>query len=732
MRKIAAPALFAGFLAVSALAACSGDSERRDGAGGISGSGGAASGGKAGSAGLGGTAGKASGGGPAAGAAGMPVAGASGAGVSGNSGSGSGTGGAAGAAAGTANGGSSGTSPGGSAGTGTAGAIGNAGTGTGGTGPAPEGFYLMEKLDRGVVAVEVSGGVYVGWRMLGHEYDAERPERVSYRVYRDDELLADVTNSTNYVDESGDADATYSVRAVIDGTVGEASRAVPVWPQNYQRIPLTPPSNSYAANDGSTGDVDGDGIYEIFLKWDPSDAKDNSQEGVTSNVFIDCLMLNGTRRWRIDLGPNIRAGAHYTQFVVQDFDGDGLAEMAVKTAPGTRDGTGAFLQKGPAANDDDSMTYRNGDGYVLSGPEYLTVFGGATGVELATVAFDVGRGTVSSWGDDYGNRVDRFLATAAYLDDTGLPSFIMARGYYTRSTLTAWNYRDGTLSQLWKFDSNETPRDSDNHPYTGQGSHSMTPANVDDDPGQEIMYGAMAVDDDGEGLCSTGYNHGDAEHVSDLVPSRPGLEFFMCNEDGDHPAYHLRDARTCEILEEGPVNGADTGRCVAGDVSDENPGAEMWASSVDGLLSATNNMNVGSKPVSQNFLIYWDADESRELEDGTAITKYGGGTLQSCNECGSNNGTKANPVLTADLLGDWREEIIWRESDNSALRLYTTTAVTERRIYTLMHDPQYRMQVSAEQTAYNQPPHPGFHIGSGMVDPPKPDLRYSDVLNLHR
>ena len=356
---------------------------------------------------------------------------------------------------------------------------------------------------------------------------------------------------------------------------------------------------------------------------------------------------------------------------------------------------------------------------MLSGPEYLTLFNGQTGAESATVNFEVPRGTVSSWGDSYGNRVDRFLATAAYVDSTGLPSFIMARGYYTRTTMAAWNWRGGQLTRLWQFDSNVTPRDAANHPYTGQGSHSMTIANVDDDAEQEIMYGGMAVDNTGAGLCSTGFNHGDAEHVGDLIPSRPGLEMFMCNEDGAHPSYHIRDARTCANIQSGPINGADTGRCVAGDIDASNPGAEMWASSVDGLFSATTNANLGTKPGSQNFLVWWDADETRELEDSNHIDKYGNGTtsrLLTASGVTSNNGTKSTPALTADLFGDWREEVVWRETNSSALQIYTTTAVTTRRIYTLMHDAQYRVQVSGEQTAYNQPPHPSFHIGNGMAE----------------
>jgi len=621
--------------------------------------------------------------------------------------------------------------------TGTAGTTGAAGSTGAGNNTGGNGFYHLERLNRGVVAVTVSGGVYVGWRMFGFEYDAANPSNVSYNVYRNGTMVANVTNSTNYLDSSGTSSSTYTVRAVIGGVTGADSESATVWAQQYLRIPLmvpaggTTPSScptaneayTYSANDASVGDVDGDGKYEIILKWDPSNAKDNSQAGCTGNVYIDAYTLAGTRLWRIDLGPNIRAGAHYSQFVVIDADGDGKAEMAVKTAPGTKDGSGNYIKMGPAASATHTMAYRNSDGYVLSGPEYLTVFNGQTGAEMATVDFPVQRGTVSSWGDSYGNRVDRFLATAAYVDTTGLPSFIMARGYYTRTTLSAMNWRNGQLTKLWGFDSNTTPKDAAGHNYSGQGSHSMTVANVDDDPSQELMYGAMAVDNTGAGLCSTGNNHGDAEHVGDLIPSRPGIEMFMCNEDGSHPSYHIRDARTCAIIQSGPINGADTGRCVADDISASNPGAEMWASSVDGVFSATTNANLGSKPSSQNFLVWWDADETRELEDGTSISKYGGSTLLSASGCASNNGTKSTPALTADLYGDWREEVIWRESNSSALRLYTTTNVTTRRIYTLMHDAQYRTQVSAEQTAYNQPPHPSFHIGSGMVAPPVPNIQ---------
>jgi rhamnogalacturonan endolyase len=595
-------------------------------------------------------------------------------------------------------------------------------------GPGPVssggGFALMENLDRGVVAVAQGGGVYVGWRMFGYEYDRDRPERIAYNLYRDGALLASVSNSTNFLDPAGATASTYAVSAVIDGVEGALSRPVTPWAQNFLRVPLESPGAIYTAHDSSLGDVDGDGQYEIIMLWEPTDAKDNSQGGITSNVYLDALRLDGTRLWRIDLGPNLRAGEHYNQFVVIDADGDGRAELGLKTAPGTRDGTGLFLSKGPAAADDDSAIFRNDTGYVLSGPEYFTVFDGATGGELATAQYHVVRGQVNAWGDNYGNRVDRFLAAAAYVDDTGLPSFVMARGYYTRTTLGAWNWRDGQLTQLWVFDSDETPRDAAGRPFTGQGAHSLSVANVDGDPEQEIIYGEMTVDNDGKGKCSTGLNHGDALHVGDFVLDHPGLEAFMPAEDTDKPFFTLRDPNTCEILQQSTQTGVDVGRAVADDVRADNPGAEFWAASGVGLTSATTGQLLGgAQPNSINFLIWWDADETRELENGTAISKVGAGTLLSCTECASNNGTKSVPNLVADLIGDWREEVIWREADNSALRIYTTTDVTERRIYTLMHDPQYRSAISWQNVAYNQPPHPSFHIGSGMAAPPTPDIR---------
>jgi hypothetical protein len=597
----------------------------------------------------------------------------------------------------------------------------------------------MEKLDRGLIAVYLPDrGVYLGWRMFGDEYDDQHPERFAYAINRDGAPIATVTDSTNYFDPDGSPDVQYQVAFVIDGQVLDFSPVVTAWPnnQNYLRVPLQVPapgvtpatcSNpnetyTYSANDASVGDLDGDGRYEIVLKWDPSNSRDNAQPGCTGNVLLDAYTLDGKQLWRIDLGPNIRAGAHYTQHLVYDFDGDGVSEVVAKTAPGTIDGSIGYLHTGPAAVDDDSAVYRNSTGYILTGPEYLTVFDGPTGVELASVDFQPARGTVADWGDSIGNNADNYLSTAGFVHDqnpgdpaSGRPSIIMARGLYSRAALSAWNWRDGALTLVWIADS------SQGNMYANQGAHSMMVADVDGDGAQEIIWGSSTISSHGKRQCSTNLGHGDALHVGVLIPSRPGMQVFMPHESGA-VSYDVHDASKCDVLVKGPTFARDNGRGVADDIDPNNPGAEIWSGESTALLSATNGSVVGRAPGSTNFVIYWDADELREIEDGTSITKYGGGTLLSCAECAANNNTKATPVLTADLLGDWREEIIWREADSSALRVYTTTDVTKRRIYTLMHDPQYRMQVSAEQSGFNQPPHPGFFIGHNMPIPPKPDI----------
>ncbi len=578
-----------------------------------------------------------------------------------------------------------------------------------------------DKLDRGVINVHTGQGNRISWRQL-----VDDPADVKFNVYRNGVQVnrTPISGPTSYVDAGAPADAKYVVRAVVGGVeraakaAGDESLTLNAVPgeagiqASSRDVPLQiPPGGrtpsgenyTYTANDTSVGDLDGDGQYEIVVKWDPTNAHDNAHAGYTGNVYLDAYKLNGTRLWRIDLGRNIRAGAHYTQFQVFDYDGDGRAELAVKTADGTRSGTGQVIGN---ANAD----HRNSSGYILTGPEFLSVFRGTDGAVLATANYQPPRGNVSSWGDNYGNRVDRFLAGTAYLDGSR-PSIIMARGYYTRSVISAWDFRNGALTQRWIFDSN-----SAGSQWTGKGNHNLSIADVDADGRDEVMYGSMAIDDNGRGLWQNSTHHGDAYHVSDFIPSRPGLEVFKPSEWTSEPTHWMGDARTGQIIWSAPSCGCDNGRGVAADIWAGNRGAEAWSASVGGLRSGTTGGQVASrKPSSINFVIWWDGDAQRELLDGTHIDKYGtsGDTrLLTGSGVSSNNGTKSTPALSADILGDWREEVIWRTSDNRALRIYSTTDSTSITRPSLMQDRQYRTAVAWQNTGYNQPPHPSFAIGN--------------------
>ncbi|MEW9871642.1 rhamnogalacturonan lyase [Arthrobacter sp. HS15c] len=600
----------------------------------------------------------------------------------------------------------------------------------------------VENLDRAPVAVLTDQGVTLSWRMLGLDQDS-----IGFHVIRDGvQLTVDpIRNSTMYVDPAGTAASKYVIQTVGNGN-GQDRLTEEFTPlsQNYLAIKLDKPADgvtpagqayTYTANDASVADLDGDGTYEIIQLWNPSNAKDNSQSGYTGNVYVDAYRMDGTKLWRIDLGRNIRAGAHYTQVLAYDFDGDGKAEVSLKTADGTTDAAGTVIGD-PAAD------YRNSAGYVLSGPEFLTVFKGETGTIMDTVAYDPPRGSVAAWGDGYGNRVDRFLAGVAYLDGEH-PSMMFSRGYYTRTVLVTYDLVDGKLVQRWKFDSDVAGAE-----YKGQGNHNLSVADVDQDGKDEFVFGSMTIDDNGTPLYNTKLGHGDAIHTSDLDPSRPGLETFAVHESmsqsGNRGAT-FRDAATGEVLWSIPAI-KDTGRGAAGDIDPRYAGAEGWAVGGDaswnsprGQLMSAKGELIAEKIPAANFLAWWDGDLLREIVDhdfdATAgvgvptISKWNWETetsdrLLTATGARSNNHTKGNPSLQADLLGDWREELAFPSSDSSELRIYTTTAPTEVRLRTLMHDPVYRTAVARENVAYNQPPHPSFFIGEGMETPAMPAVTY--------
>ena len=580
----------------------------------------------------------------------------------------------------------------------------------------------MENLNRGLIAVRTSPNqVFLSWRLLGTE-----PEVTTFNVYRDGKKLNTIplAITTNFIDNSENT-GIYTVRAIVNNLEQKDSEKAKTWDQAYLDIPLKAPAGgttpdgvtyTYNANDCSVGDVDGDGEYEIILKWDPSNSKDNSQSGYTGNVYLDALKMDGTQLWRIDLGKNIRAGAHYTQFIVYDFDSDGKAEIACKTADGTVDGKGKMIGN---ANAD----YRTTAGYVLSGPEFLTIFNGQTGEAMATTDYLPARGTVESWGDNYGNRVDRYIAAVAYLDGQR-PSIVMGRGYYTRLVRAAWDWREGKLTSRWVFDS-----DNNNKNYEYQGNHQMTVGDVDGDGKDEIFNGSSAIDDDGKGLYENHLGHGDALHMTDMDPDREGQEIWQSHESpSKYGAYGLefRDAKTGIPLWGVDGENKDVGRALAIDIDPRYKGYECWGS-VGNLYDCKGNQ-IGTAKPSMNFAVWWDADLSRELLDGNHIDKWdylnGKSTrILTATDYFSNNGTKATPSLSADILGDWREEVILRKTDNTSLRIFTTTIPATNRIYTLMHDPQYRVAIAWQNSAYNQPPHPSFYLGDGMKNPPKPNIQ---------
>lgn len=607
----------------------------------------------------------------------------------------------------------------------------------------------MERLGRGVVAVvESPARTWVSWRLLGTE-----PMNTPFNVYRATGTgeatklnPKPLTSGTWFADEKADAtaDAAYTVRAVIDGREQPADRPFVV-PANatakpYLSVPIQTPQG-YAPNDASAADLDGDGQYDLVLHQ-TGRGKDNSQAGVTDPPILQGYPIGngaepGKLLWTINLGPNIREGAHYTQFMVYDLDGDGRAEIVCKTADGTIDGTGQTLG-------DAKAKHANDGGYILKGPEYLTVFDGLTGKALDTTKYLPGRHPDTEnptgdqlkavWGDGYGNRGDRFLAAVAYLDGER-PSVVMCRGYYTRSVLAAFDFRDGKLTSRWVFDS-ATPG---NEKYAGQGNHALSVNDVDGDGKDEIVYGGMCVDDNGKGLWTTGLGHGDAQHVSDLDPTRPGLESFKIQEPFDDAGQHMVDAKTGRVLwkrasvakpgagkkVEGP------GRGLAADIDPRHPGAECWSfgAGIDGLSTVRGQLITKTTPKACNFTLLWDGDEGAELLDGTRVMKwdYQAEKLDTLLDAKafdgrSNNGTKATPTLSADLLGDWREEVIFPTTDGKELRIFTTTIPTDRRLPTLMHDPAYRLAVAWQNVAYNQPPHPSYFIGFGMKDPTPPNI----------
>ena len=681
----------------------------------------------------------------------------------------------------------------------------------------------MERLDRGLVAIPTSTTAnFVSWRLLGTDNKAA----TTFDLLRNGEVIASDLTKTNFQDTKGGSTAQYTVVTKVDRQVKETSQPIGPWAKKFLTLQLQRPAGGihakwksdgsnwssnvaydYTPNDMSVGDVDGDGQYELFVKWDPSHSQDNSQSwGPTGSVYIDCYKLDGTQLWRIDLGDNIRAGAHYTQFMVYDFDGDGRAEVMMKTAPGSKDGLGNYVNQ--AATDatikghDNSKDYRNETGHVLSGPEYLTVFEGLTGRALHTTWYLPGRagtgkqlpsgrdateggselGKVSTfpsgfWGDNYGNRSERYLGGVAYINGADKPACgIFCRGYYTQAYVwavsfdgtrlhTEWLHASPNATQSLVFSPNGTTTvkievDGDvlirggmktakantggvkntdtngglvgSNTLYSNGNHNLSIADVDGDGCDEIIWGAAALDNDGSLLYATGYGHGDAIHVGKMMPDREGYQVFDVHEEkltAAHGSWDLHDAATGEIIHHGGSADADNGRGMAAALSSAMRGYQFWSQDNRNPRSAVTGAEVISKSCSVNFRIYWDGSYTDQLFDGSYdknilkaspyiqkwsgssfsnVITFGNATYANAQTC---NTTKSTPCLQADILGDWREELVmWNHDDPSQVMIFSTWTPTNHSVPTLMHDHVYRMGICWQNTAYNQPPHLGYYL----------------------
>ena len=592
--------------------------------------------------------------------------------------------------------------------------------------------YSGEKLSRGLIGIPTEEGMYFSWRMT-----LEDAAGLQFDLYRSSGGGAEVKLNKEPIDRTSDfldrtVDYTVDNRWTLKATTGEVATWTRLKGEKrnpYLSIPVCKPEDgeiagesfTYTANDCSVGDLDGDGEYEIILKWSPSNSKRPPQRGFTGNTYLDAYKMDGTRLWRIDLGPNVRSGAATTNFLVFDFDGDGCAEICCKTGDGTVDGLGHRIgdaQVDWRTWDKKSPTY----GKIVNGPEYLTVFEGRTGKELDSKEYIPTRYPLDGWGgvggncgnDNTGGRSDRFTAGVAFLDGK-TPSPIMVRGWYGRTVVAAWTFTNGALKHTWTFDSAAPGWEA----YSGMGNHSVTVADFDGDGCDEICVGAMTVDHDGKGLFTTGLRHGDALHAGRFIPSRQGMQVFGVHEnEGDNeivkrtPAVAMFDGATGEIIWQDGL-GQDAGRGVAADIDPRYDGAECWCN-IGGLRRGdTGEIISNRKPDSCNFTIYWDADPLAELLDHVSISKWNWNAestdlLLKAEGVVSNNGTKGNPCLSGDILGDWREEVIWPSEDQTELRIYSTTIPAVDRRATWMNDRQYRLAIAWQNVAYNQPPHPSF------------------------
>ena len=629
-------------------------------------------------------------------------------------------------------------------------------------GSASAQVQVKEKLNRAPVAVKTSQGILVSWRYL------EADGYTKFSVYRNGLLVKDgIDNVTNYLDAEGKPGDIYKV----ESNNGDEATCT-AWDNMFTKISIPRPAprvskdgslvGEYRPDDISVGDVDGDGDYELIVKWLPNNQRDSDEDGYTSATYIDCYEMDGTQKWRIDLGDGVRSGQHTTPFLVYDFDGDGKAEVILKTAPDSKDGVGNYVTQAGnyiiKAIEPSTVTV-NSEGRVTQGAEFLTVFNGETGAAMHTIFYSPSRSMAdfpngdtsysSSWGDNSYNRGERYNAAVAYLEGKNyLPSAILQRGYMTACYIWAvdWNGRNlktrwlhkGTSKTAWSLIdfaftelANETtdPVLSQGKSSYGQGVHGISIGDVDLDGRDDICIGAATISHDGKLLCSTDFGHGDVLHLADLCPDRPGLEVMMPHAQSPF-GWDVHDAKTGEVLFSANSDDAN-GNGLACDFIPGKRGSEFWSSADNIVRSCVDGTAVSEKKPDNSFRIYWTGDPFDQTFDGK-YDEVNGCSPRICswdtqknavitfqefadyNMPQTCNNAKATPCLQADLLGDWREEIIMTnyETDWSAptcdLLIYSTPEPTDYMVPCLMEDHLYRMAVASQNSSYNLPPHLGF------------------------
>ena len=610
---------------------------------------------------------------------------------------------------------------------------------------------VTDKLDRGLVAVPgASGGNFVSWKIFGEEY-----YDVTYNLYRDGVKVnnAPLTVS-NYTDTGGRQTSRYQVAAVVRGVEQERSAEVTRWGSQYKDVTIKGVTNrngknvtsKYEINDVSLGDVDGDGTVEFIIKRNNTGGDLNESSNKTDFNLYECYNLKGERLWWIDLGPNLMAGPdEQWDLVAFDWDQDGKAECVMRGA----DNMIIHTASGKAINIGNMNYYAPRDEYTHQGAEYLLYLNGETGepygwdgadnwtpMAYPLPRFETGESDYAAvWGKaDTGHRSSKHYFGAPFLNGRKA-SIFLGRGCYTRHKFCALDVDPVThqLTQRWRW--NEY---SSSSPYFGQGYHNFQIADVDWDGRDEIMFGSMVIDDNGKGLFSTGLGHGDAQHCSDLDPYRHGQEQFTCNETS--PACTYFNATTGQIYYRLQSTG-DDGRALCANFSNQFPGS-LGRSTQSGLVSTVADKVVEGGPAAEgtndalywshlNQRIYWDGDLCDEVFDSPgsnarngAVYKPGGGRLITFDGTNTANSSKNNPGAIADILGDWREEVVMRNGTQGAttIRIFTTNTPTTYGLYTLWHDHQYRNAMVWQCVGYNQPPHKSYFVGQmeGITVAPPP------------